>query len=536
MKRFFTLAFMAVLVCTIHAQVLNIHFGGQTKQYDLSAIDSLTIGSSKDKMELVDFNVINVSAFSFDAEIHKGASCLKYVAAAYRKDIYNEKEFIEAAKQAFDPDSRYKPLKPTYYEDAIIPEKNLNIHSLSTIDGSKFILAVCAMDDLGGMKVYTKEFTIPSPSVQSTASATINVDSETLRFDHFDFSVRSGYTTAKIVVGYSNIDWLQGFSRAGFEAKSDADKQAYVMKQYQNLPDTYTSQNKTTVQTSAEQTFLVYAIPIDQNGKIGNMGYTFVTAPKPQLDGKATVQCTNLTQGEDIETVDVSLKVSADADAIRLLWLCRSDFSWYSQTLEEDFFKDENADIIWTEFSADNLPTKLAVLHPGDEYALWAVTMDGRGRISTPVNLCQEATGKAYFTTKKGEDEPSSELTLDGEGKLNVTINEEVVEAGATYNLDYTITKGDKTAKAFVIRTGESLEADVKAVVNEHLAGYPVDYSVRNEVDFASGNVFTGSEKALVAYNKTYGGSFVIFVTLDTDGKFAITHYYSPLVGLKEYK
>lgn len=536
MKRNILAGLMLLATLCINAQIINIHTAAGVKQYPVSAVDSITISAEGTEDALVNAAIMNLNAFSFDAMITKSTSCQKFVASVYRKDLYNEKEFTEAAEQTFDPDSWYKPLKPIYYENAFIPEKDLNIHSLSTIDGSKFILAVCAMDDLGGMKVYTKEFTIPSPTIQSTASATINVDSTSLRFDHFDFSVRSGYTTAKIVVGYSNIDWLQGFSLAGFEAKTDADKQAYVMKQYQSLPEPYTSQNKTTVQTSANQTYLVYAIPIDENGKIGKMGYTFVTAPKPQLDGKATVQCTSLTQGEDIEYVDVNLKVSTDADAIRLLWLCRSDFSWYSQTLEEDFFKNENADIVWTEFSADKLPTKLAVLHPGDEYALWAVAVDGRGRMSKPVNLCQEATGNAYFTTKKGEDGPSSELTLDGEGKLNVSINEKVVEEGATYDLEYTLTKGDKTAKAFVIRTGESLEADVKAVVDEHLAGYPEDYNVRHEADFATSNTFSGSETSLIAYNNTYGGSFVIFVTLDTDGKFAITHYYSPLVGLKEYK
>ena len=536
MRKLLTLCLTAFIVLSANAQILNIHTANGTKQYPVSAVDSITISAEGTEAPLVTAKVTNISAFSFDADVKKSASCQKYVASVYRKDLFSEKEFAETAEQTLDPTSWYKPLKNIYYEDAFIPERDLNVHSLNTEDGKDFVLAIAAMDDLGGMKIYTEDFTIPAPVINGTATATILVDSATLRFDYFEYKVRCNYTTAKVVLGCTNIEWMQGFSKANFDAKSEADKQAYIMKQYQNLPEEYSTQCKGAMQTSPEQTFLVYAIPIGNDGKIGKMDYTFVTTPAPLMNGTATIECTKLSQGADYAKVDVSLKASANTDAVRLMWLCRTDFGYYSASLDEAFTKEEGLGIIWQEYPANQLPTQLDVYHPGDDYALWAVAVDGRGRLSKPVDLCLAATGNKYFLTKEKEKEPDPEVTLGGKGKIGLEIEEVEVEARATYHLNYTITKGENTARAFVIRTGESLEGDVKKVVDEHLAGYPNDYFVRHEIDFSEGNTFSGTEQSLIAYNTKFGGSFVIFVTLDTDGKFAITHYYAPLVGLKEYK
>ena len=537
MKKLFATLLFAAFAFVAQAQVVNIYSGGKVKQYSTSSVDSITFTPEGTQQPLVSFDVQHISPFSFDVDVKKSATCDKYVLGVYRQSQFRPTEFVEAAEQTLQPDAWFRPLKNVWYESAIIPESSLNINSLDTDYGTEFVVAVYAMDDLGGSQKYTKTFNIATEMPEKgAATATITIDEESLAFDHFDYSIQCNHLTQKVITVCTNVAWVQGLTQAKFEGMTDAQRRAFIQKQYQPMPEQYHSAVKGSMNCNAQSTFLIYALPIDEDGNVGKLAYKFITTPKPVMDGKGTVKCQSLTQGDDHEVVNVNLKADANTAYVRLMWLCRTDFANYSSSLPEEFSKAQNANVLWAQYDADALPSELDVLHPGDEYALWAVTIDGRGKLSEPVNLCLEATGAKYFTTKEKPAEPDPEVTLDGEGQIGVDIEEIEVEANATYHLNYTITKGDKTAKAFVIRTGETLEADVKAVVDEHLAGYPTDYNVRHEIDFATSSTYSGNEQSLIAYNPTYGGSFVIFVTLDVNGKFNITHYYTPLQGLKEYK
>ncbi|MCF0196364.1 MAG: hypothetical protein HUK03_03855, partial [Bacteroidaceae bacterium] len=153
MKRILFVAACAAWMCgTLSAQTVQIKTAkGETKIYNLSQVESITFSDQPKTEALVTMEVINVSAYSFDLNVTKAASCQKYMATVYRKDIYSESAFIDAAEQTLDPQAYYRPFEKTLsYDSKTFSESELGLNSVASEDGKtdpQYIAAIYAIDD-----------------------------------------------------------------------------------------------------------------------------------------------------------------------------------------------------------------------------------------------------------------------------------------------------------------------------------------------------------------------------------------------------
>lgn len=143
----------------------------------------------------------------------------------------------------------------------------------------------------------------------------------------------------------------------------------------------------------------------------------------------------------------------------------------------------------WTDEYAKNEfsgTLSLRIPHPGDDYCIYGATVDAKGNVSYPVNLVQLAEGTedkdAMFETMPEEQEEIV-VKFDGTGEATLKVTETEKDEYST-NIEYTVTKGANTVKAYRIRTAdtaheETLEEDLKTV----FADYPSRFRVPTKTD-----------------------------------------------------
>lgn len=480
--------------------------------------------------KLVEFEVINKTAFSLDVKVKMLEGCVKYVVGGFRNGAYTKSGFISGAKSSVDPDPFY-PLQSYNWSDksTTFPERLLLKNTLATSDESegldvfyesaegiqKYQIAVYAIDKDGNGTAYvTDEFEVPKPSFNATPTVKITAECTPQ-------TISPTYTVegdcAKLYVGrtapswFDDVDWTNEQATVAF-LSSIRGRHIYAYNGTAiTEPDTSVADPNTE--------FIIYAIPITADGKVGKLCYEKFTTTLPAFDGTGRIDMTFQTATINSLTYKVALN---GAESVRILNVPDYFFSNYEKNLEMIMYDKANSKV-WTEYTKAELAAAgntltFENLLTETKYVLRAVTIDANGKIS-PVQSFPDQSTLA--------DGGSGETEIDfskGTGEITFNILSETSKQDGDGNwmvdMSFSVTKGANTAEAYIIPLSDIMDnaADVEASCK----------SFMDPTDLPTALVFgqTYERTDLFDYDNTWGGSGVAIVTKDNAGNFRVAHYY----------
>lgn len=535
---------------------------------------------SEDVMtELVEFEVKNLSAFSMDVVVKKSAKCAKYVIGATPKgymgtntttgeeeyvEIYKEATFIENAETSLNPDESY-PMQPYNWSDvsATFTERTLSRYALKDkdiseskgiilrsleVDEIKMIIAVYALDAEGNSKVYTQEITIPEPEITGQVAVSIDVPKDKIKMRSFEATFTADANCSRIHVGQSSAGLIASGGKS-FDNMTEEEICASIVRLGAEVPLAYTgafSKEFASKDMVPNTSYIVYAIPIDKEGKIGKVVYKSVTTGTPVYDG--TGEITSVTFPDQIspEKLLVDISVNDKVELVRVLWdMGTGPGSLDLKTIMAD---EDSRDVHWHEYATADLPKLkteennggLYITSPGSTYYLRAVTVDKDGKLSEIIDLVEKAN-KGTNGIKTKEEEPEISVTdWEGTGKLTLTVvstgtNEET----GLYTADLKVVKGENTKQVYMVKwSGEAQPIDIDNYIKE------LPYFVNFDPEAGAVGVVsivldkntaekTTTEEFMDEYSAMWGGDSRIYVTLDNDGKLSIADWYIHGYGTK---
>ena len=309
---------------------------------------------SEDVMtELVEFEVKNLSAFSMDVVVKKSAKCAKYVIGATPKgymgtnletgaeeyvEIYKEATFIENAETSLNPDESY-PMQPYNWSDvsATFTERTLSRYALKDkdiseskgiilrsleVDEIKMIIAVYALDAEGNSKVYTQEITIPEPEITGQVVVSIDVPKDKIKMRSFEATFTADANCSRIHVGQSSAGLIASGGKS-FDNMTEEEICASIVRLGAEVPLAYTgafSKEFASKDMVPNTSYIVYAIPIDKEGKIGKVVYKSVTTGTPVYDGTGEITSVTFPDQVTPEKLLVDISVNDKVEFVRVLW------------------------------------------------------------------------------------------------------------------------------------------------------------------------------------------------------------------------
>lgn len=535
---------------------------------------------SEDVMtELVEFEVKNLSAFSMDVVVKKSAKCAKYVIGATPKgymgtntttgaeeyvEIYKEATFIENAETSLNPDESY-PMQPYNWSDvsATFTERTLSRYALKDkdiseskgiilrsleVDEIKMIIAVYALDAEGNSKVYTQEITIPEPEITGQVVVSIDVPKDKIKMRSFEATFTADANCSRIHVGQSSAGLIASGSKS-FDNMTEEEICASIVRLGAEVPLAYTgafSKEFASKDMEPNTSYIVYAIPIDKEGKIGKVVYKSVTTGTPVYDGTGEITSVTFPDQVTPEKLLVDISVSDKVEFVRVLWdMGTGPGSLDLNTIMAD---EDSRNVHWYEYATADLPKLktednnggLYITSPGSTYYLRAVTVDKDGKLSEIIDLVDKA-GKGTNGIKTKEEEPEISVTdWEGTGKLTLTVvstgtNEET----GLYTADLKVVKGENTKQVYMVKwSGEAQPTDIDNYIKE------LPYFVNFDPEAGAVGVVsivldkntaekTTTEEFMDEYSAMWGGDSRIYVTLDNDGKLSIADWYIHGYGTK---
>lgn len=535
---------------------------------------------SEDVMtELVEFEVKNLSAFSMDVVVKKSAKCAKYVIGATPKgymgtnletgaeeyvEIYKEATFIENAETSLNPDESY-PMQPYNWSDvsATFTERTLSRYALKDkdiseskgiilrsleVDEIKMIIAVYALDAEGNSKVYTQEITIPEPEITGQVAVSIDVPKDKIKMRSFEATFTADANCSRIHVGQSSAGLIASGSKS-FDNMTEEEICASIVRLGAEVPLAYTgafSKEFASKDMEPNTSYIVYAIPIDKEGKIGKVVYKSVTTGTPVYDGTGEITSVTFPDQVTPEKLLVDISVSDKVEFVRVLWdMGTGPGSLDLNTIMAD---EDSRNVHWHEYATADLPKLktednnggLYITSPGSTYYLRAVTVDKDGKLSEIIDLVDKA-GKGTNGIKTKEEEPEISVTdWEGTGKLTLTVvstgtNEET----GLYTADLKVVKGENTKQVYMVKwSGEAQPTDIDNYIKE------LPYFVNFDPEAGAVGVVsivldkntaekTTTEEFMDEYSAMWGGDSRIYVTLDNDGKLSIADWYIHGYGTK---
>lgn len=451
---------------------------------------------SEDVMtELVEFEIKNLSAFSVDVVVKKSAKCTKYVIGAINKgymgqdlegdggdkyvEIYKEETFIEDAELSLNPNADY-PMQPYNWSDvsATFTEKTLARYALKDKDISEskgiilrsleadeiqVIIAVYALDAEGKAKVYTKEITVPEPELTGQVAVTIDVPKDKIKMRSFEATFTADANCSRIHVGQSSAGLIASGGKS-FADMTEDEICASIVRLGAEVPLAYTgafSKEFASKDMEPNTSYIVYAIPIDKEGKIGKVVYKSVTTGTPVYDG--TGEITSVTFPDQIspKKLLVDISVSSNVEFVRVL--CKDGTGPGSLDLNTIMADEDSRNVHWYEYAVTDLPKLktedndggLYIVYPGSTYYLRAVTIDKDGKLSEIIDLVEKAgKGSSGIQTKAVEEVPS--LTdWTGNGALTLSVESTGTTDDGMYTADLKVTKGNGTKKVYMVKQGD---------------------------------------------------------------------------------
>lgn len=535
---------------------------------------------SEDVMtELVEFEVKNLSAFSMDVVVKKSAKCAKYVIGATPKgymgtnletgaeeyvEIYKEATFIENAETSLNPDESY-PMQPYNWSDvsATFTERTLSRYALKDkdiseskgiilrsleVDEIKMIIAVYALDAEGNSKVYTQEITIPEPEITGQVVVSIDVPKDKIKTRSFEATFTADANCSRIHVGQSSAGLIASGGKS-FDNMTEEEICASIVRLGAEVPLAYTgafSKEFASKDMVPNTSYIVYAIPIDKEGKIGKVVYKSVTTGTPVYDGTGEITSVTFPDQVTPEKLLVDISVNDKVEFVRVLWdMGTGPGSLDLKTIMAD---EDSRNVHWHEYATADLPKLktednnggLYITSPGSTYYLRAVTVDKDGKLSEIIDLVEKAN-KGTNGIKTKEEEPEISVTdWEGTGKLTLTVvstgtNEET----GLYTADLKVVKGENTKQVYMVKwSGEAQPTDIDNYIKE------LPYFVNFDPEAGAVGVVsivldkntaekTTTEEFMDEYSAMWGGDSRIYVTLDNDGKLSIADWYIHGYGTK---
>ena len=535
---------------------------------------------SEDVMtELVEFEIKNLSAFSMDVVVKKSAKCAKYVIGATPKgymgtntttgeeeyvEIYKEATFIENAETSLNPDESY-PMQPYNWSDvsATFTERTLSRYALKDkdiseskgiilrsleVDEIKMIIAVYALDAEGNSKVYTQEITIPEPEITGQVAVSIDVPKDKIKMRSFEATFTADANCSRIHVGQSSAGLIASGGKS-FDNMTEEEICASIVRLGAEVPLAYTgafSKEFASKDMVPNTSYIVYAIPIDKEGKIGKVVYKSVTTGTPVYDGTGEITSVTFPDQVTPEKLLVDISVSDKVEFVRVLWdMGTGPGSLDLNTIMAD---EDSRNVHWYEYATADLPKLktednnggLYITSPGSTYYLRAVTVDKDGKLSEIIDLVEKAN-KGTNGIKTKEEEPEISVTdWEGTGKLTLTVvstgtNEET----GLYTADLKVVKGENTKQVYMVKwSGEAQPTDIDNYIKE------LPYFVNFDPEAGAVGVVsivldkntaekTTTEEFMDEYSAMCGGDSGICFTLDNDGKLSIADWYIHGYGTK---
>ena len=535
---------------------------------------------SEDVMtELVEFEIKNLSAFSMDVVVKKSAKCAKYVIGATPKgymgtntttgeeeyvEIYKEATFIENAETSLNPDESY-PMQPYNWSDvsATFTERTLSRYALKDkdiseskgiilrsleVDEIKMIIAVYALDAEGNSKVYTQEITIPEPEITGQVAVSIDVPKDKIKMRSFEATFTADANCSRIHVGQSSAGLIASGGKS-FDNMTEEEICASIVRLGAEVPLAYTgafSKEFASKDMVPNTSYIVYAIPIDKEGKIGKVVYKSVTTGTPVYDG--TGEITSVTFPDQIspEKLLVDISVNDKVEFVRVLWdMGTGPGSLDLKTIMAD---EDSRDVHWHEYATADLPKLkteennggLYITSPGSTYYLRAVTVDKDGKLSEIIDLVEKA-GKGTNGIKTKEEEPEiSVADWTGTGKLTLSVESTGTTDEGLYTADLKVAKGENTKLVYMVKwSGEAQPTDIDNYIKElpYFVNFVPEAGAVGVVSIVLDKNTaekTTTEEFMDEYSAMWGGDARIYVTLDNDGKLSIVDWYIHGYGTKD--
>lgn len=523
--------------------------------------------------ELVEFEIKNLSAFSMDVEVKKGAKCAKYVIGAIIKgymgtdetgqpkyeEIYKEATFIEDAELSLNPNKDY-PMQPYNWSDVsatfneqtlvrsalqdkdISESKGIILTALDT-DETEVVVAIYAVDAEGKGTVFTKEVTVPDAELNGQVVASIEIPAGKIALRSFEATFTADANCAKMIVGQTDAGAIAKNSGKDFTEMTVAEIEASILKLGASVPVTYTqpfSKEFASKDMVPNAKYYVYAIPIDKQGKLGKIVYTGVTTGRPTFEGVGSITSVSFPEQTSPEKLLVDISVNENTTAVRVFWETSvpANLDWI-------MVDEASSNVQWTEYKVEDLGKLkteennggLYILSPGSTYHLRAVTVDKDGKLSEIVDLVAKAgQGNDGIQTKAAEVEAPKEADFSGNGALTLTV---VSAEGTAATLK--VEKGANTKKVYMLKGTDMVPAGVDAYVKEQdfFKDFTPDATPTGLISLFLDENTSNKETdenfnwSVEEYHPTYGSDARIFITLDNDGKFNIADYYIHGYGTK---
>lgn len=523
--------------------------------------------------ELVEFEIKNLSAFSMDVEVKKGAKCAKYVIGAIIKgymgtdetgqpkyeEIYKEATFIEDAELSLNPNKDY-PMQPYNWSDVsatfneqtlvrsalqdkdISESKGIILTALDT-DETEVVVAIYAVDAEGKGTVFTKEVTVPDAELNGQVVASIEIPAGKIALRSFEATFTADANCAKMIVGQTDAGAIAKNSGKDFTEMTVAEIEASILKLGVSVPVTYTqpfSKEFASKDMVPNTKYYVYAIPIDKQGKLGKIVYTGVTTGRPTFEGVGSITSVSFPEQTSPEKLLVDISVNENTTAVRVFWETSvpANLDWI-------MVDEASSNVQWTEYKVEDLGKLkteennggLYILSPGSTYHLRAVTVDKDGKLSEIVDLVAKAgQGNDGIQTKAAEVEAPKEADFSGNGALTLTV---VSAEGTAATLK--VEKGANTKKVYMLKGTDMVPAGVDAYVKEQdfFKDFTPDATPTGLISLFLDENTSNKETdenfnwSVEEYHPTYGSDARIFITLDNDGKFNIADYYIHGYGTK---
>lgn len=536
---------------------------------------------SEDVMtELVEFEVKNLSAFSVDVVVKKSAKCTKYVIGAINKgymgqdleggggdkyvEIYKEETFIEDAEISLNPNADY-PMQPYNWSDvsATFTEKTLVRAALKDKDISEskgiilrsleadeiqVIIAVYALDAEGKAKVYTKEITVPEPELTGQVAVTIDVPKDKIKMRSFEATFTADANCSRIHVGQSSAGLIASGGKS-FDNMTEDEICASIVRLGAEVPLAYTgafSKEFAGKDMVPNTPYIVYAIPIDKEGKIGKVVYKSVTTGTPVYDGTGEITSVSFPDQVTPEKLLVDISVSDNVEFVRVLWDTGTGPG--SLDLNTIMADEDSRNVHWHEYATADLPKLkteennggLYITSPGSTYYLRAVTVDKDGKLSEIIDLVAKANKGDNGIKTKEEEIIQSTTDWTGNGALTLSLEGTGTTDEGMYTADLKVTKGNNTKRVYMVKwAGEAQPGDIDDFVKTlsffdtfDPEATPTVGAVTVVLD-ASDSEKTTTEEFMDEYSASWGGDARIYVTLDNDGKLSIADWYIHGYGTK---
>lgn len=520
--------------------------------------------------ELVEFEIKNLSAFSMDVEVKKGAKCAKYVIGAIIKgymgtdsetgqpkyeEIYKEAEFIESAELSLNPNKDY-PMQPYNWSDVsatfneqtlvrsalqdkdISESKGIILTALET-DETEVVVAIYAVDAEGKGTVFTKEVTVPDAELNGQVVASIEIPAGKIALRSFEATFTADANCAKMIVGQTDAGAIAKNSSKPFAEMTVAEIEASILKLGASVPVAYTqpfSKEFASKDMVPNTKYYVYAIPIDKQGKLGKIVYTGVTTGRPTFEGVGSITSVSFPEQTSPEKLLVDISVNENTTAVRVFWETSvpADLDWI-------MVDEASSNVQWIEYKVEDLGKLkteennggLYIQFPGDTYHLRAVTVDKDGKLSEIVDLVAKAgKGDDGIQTKEKELPPPVEVDFSGTGTVTLTVTETGTNDAGMYTADLKVTKGNNTKKVYMVKWADEAQPNgIEDFVKE--LPFFTDFDPDAEPTGAISIILdentsetTTTEEFMDEYSSYWGGYARIYVTLDNDGKLSIADWY----------